>query len=99
MPVALARRRLRRPVHHGQIVDHAALQAEAVKALGEHSRAEAARRLDVSAPAITHALNEDPATAKYASIRQRIIAEFTAFRVEEDTLFRIVEKGQAGDDA
>jgi len=89
MPAVLSRRRSSR-VHHGQIVDHAALNAQALEALGDNSRAEAARRLEVSPPAITHALTEDPPTAKYAKIRRGIIEAFTPFRVEEG-LSRIVD--------
>lgn len=73
----------------GQKLDFEALRREALAAIEQSgkSQSQVGRELDVSRGAVSRAVKE--AGSKLASLQRRIIEHLTAYRLEEETRFRV----------
>lgn len=97
MPLAPAQSRP--PVRHNQTLGLDALRSEALAAVESsgRTRASIADELDVSAAAVSRALNDREEASRYASLLSRIIEALTGYTVRDETTptFRVVKKDGA----
>ena len=92
MPAPLAP--ARPPVRLNQTLDYDGLRREAEAAAEGHTQKSLAKRLGVSQPAISQAINRTG--AKYAALQTAIIEALTDYTVRDETTptFRVVRKSE-----
>ena len=97
--MTLSPARLRPPVRHNQTVGPDALRAEALAAVeaSGRTRSSVADDLDVSAAAVSRALNDKEGSSRYASLLSRIVSLLTDYSVVDETTptFRFTRKGSS----